>query len=101
MTNYTTMFEDIIWRPDSSPLIPLLSWVITIFHGMLTLTIVKYTISKGSVRRTVRGGQKKSGLASEAISRILRQLEENGQVVRNPYNICKILVYSSFGYVEK
>ena len=47
------MFEDIIWKPDSSPLIPLLSWVITIFHGMLTLTIVKYTISKGSVRRTV------------------------------------------------
>ena len=48
----------------------------------------------------IRGELKKSGLASEAITRVLRQLEQNGQVLRNPYNICKILVYSSFGYVE-
>ena len=48
----------------------------------------------------LRGELKKSGLASEAITRVLRQLEQNGQVLRNPYNICKILVYSSFGYVE-
>ena len=47
-----------------------------------------------------KGRAIKSGLASEAITRVLRQLEQNSQVLRNPYNICKILVYSSFGYVE-
>ena len=57
-------------------------------------------LSVGGLLCVVRGGQKKSGLASEAITRVLRQLEQNGQVLRNPYNICKILVYSSFGYVE-
>ena len=40
----------------------------------------------------VRGELKKSGLGSEAITRVLRLLEQNGQVLRNPYNICKILV---------
>ena len=34
------------------------------------------------------------------ITRVLRQLEQNGQVLRNPYNICKILVYSSFGKLK-
>ena len=48
----------------------------------------------------IRSGAWKSGLAPEAVTRVLRQLEQNGQVLRNPYNICKILVYSSFGYVE-
>ena len=51
-------------------------------------------------QKLLRGELKKSGLGSEAITRVLRQLEQNGQVLRNPYNICKILVYSSFGYVE-
>ena len=35
----------------------------------------------------------KSGLASEAITRVPGQLEQNGQVLRIPYNICLNLVY--------
>ena len=53
--------------------------------------------SVGVVCTHIRGELKKSGLASEVITRVLRQLEQNGQVLRNPYNICKILVYSSLG----
>ena len=48
----------------------------------------------------VRGDRKKSGLASELITRVLEQLEPNGQVLRIADNICNILVYIRFLYVE-
>ena len=37
---------------------------------------------------SLRGDQKKSGLASAAVTRVLEQLDQNGQFLRNPYNIC-------------
>ena len=66
---------------------------------VISTTLCTYKDTKKK-KVNIRGELKKSGLASEAITRVLRQLEQNGQVLRNPYNICKILVYSSFGYVE-
>ena len=44
----------------------------------------------------VRGEHKKSGLTSEALTRVLEQLEQNGQVLQIPHIICNNLVYSSF-----
>ena len=41
----------------------------------------------------IRSETWKSGLASEAITQVPRQLEQNGQVLRIPYNICLNLVY--------
>ena len=52
------------------------------------------------VHCVLRSGAWKSGLSSEAITRVPGQLEQNGQVLRIPYKICVNLVYSSFGYVE-
>ena len=43
---------------------------------------------------------KKKWLASEALTRVQEQLEQNGQFLRIPYNICINLVYSSFFYLE-
>ena len=43
---------------------------------------------------------KKSGLASEALTRVQEQLEQNSQFLWIPYNICINLVYSSFFYLE-
>ena len=49
----------------------------------------------------MRGEHKKSGLTSdEALTRVLEQLEQNGQVLRNPYNICVNLVCSGFSWVK-
>ena len=41
----------------------------------------------------LRGDQKKGGLASAAVTCVLEQLEQHGQFLRNPYNICIYLVY--------
>ena len=48
------------------------------------------------LRNIVRGEHKKSGLTSEALTRVLEQLEQNGQVIQIPHIICNNLVYSSF-----
>ena len=48
----------------------------------------------------VRGCAKKSGLASEALTRVQEQLEQNGQFLQIPYKNSVILVYSSFFYLE-
>ena len=42
-----------IWKLDPLLLIPLLSWVFTTIHGIMTWIIVRYTMSKASIRRTV------------------------------------------------
>ena len=55
---------------------------------------------QGKMCDRLRSEAWKSGLASEAITRVPGQLEQNGQVLRIPYKICVNLVYSSFGYVE-
>ena len=52
------------------------------------------------VQNNLRGDKKKSGLASEAVTRVLVQLEPNGQILRIADNICNILVYIRFLYVE-
>ena len=43
-----------------------------------------------------KGCPQKSGLASKLITRVLEQLESNGQVLRIADNICNILVYIWF-----
>ena len=48
----------------------------------------------------IRGGAKKSGLASEVITRVVGKLELNGQVLRIPCLISVNLMYSSLYYVE-
>ena len=47
------MFDDVIWKPEPSLLIPTISWFMTTFHGVLTWIIVRYILSKVSMRRTV------------------------------------------------
>ena len=51
-------------------------------------------------RQIVRSEAWKSGLASETITRVPGQLEQNGQVLQIPHNICNNLVYIRFLYVE-
>ena len=51
-------------------------------------------------RSVLRGVPKKSGLASEPITRVLEQVSKNCQVLLNPHNICVNLVYSSFFKLE-
>ena len=52
------------------------------------------------VTKMLRGVPKKTGLASEPITRVLEQVSKNGQVLLNPHNICVNLVYSSFFQLE-
>ena len=49
---------------------------------------------------TYKGVCKKSGLASEALTRVKEQLEQNGPFLQIPYNNCVILVYSSFSTLK-
>ena len=44
--------------------------------------------------------QKKSGPASEALTRVQEELEQNGQFLQIPLKNSVILVYSSFFYLE-
>ena len=53
-----------------------------------------------ATNNTLRGVPKKTGLASEPITRVLEQVSKNGQVLLNPHNICFNLVYSSFFKLE-
>ena len=46
------------------------------------------------------GDKNKSGLASEAVTRVLEQLEQNGKVLQIPYKICKNLTYISILWVK-
>ena len=62
--------------------------------------IVVLGVNAASQQILLRSGAWKSGLASEAITRVPGQLEQNGQVLRIPYNICFNLVYIRFLCVE-
>ena len=48
------------------------------------------------IRIRVRSVTWKSGLASEALTRVLEHLEQNGQVLQNPHEISVNLAYSKF-----
>ena len=48
----------------------------------------------------LRGGRKKSGLASEPLALDPDELEQKGKVLQNPHNICLNLVYSSSLWVK-
>ena len=52
------------------------------------------------VNTTTKGVCKKSGLASEALTQVQEQQEQNGQFLQITYNICVNLVYSRFFYLE-
>ena len=41
----------------------------------------------------IRGCAKKSGLASEALTRVQEQLEQNGQFLQIPYKNCETTIY--------
>ena len=69
----------------------LASTVYSLYHTLLVSIRIK---------GTVRGCAKKSGLASEALTRVQEQLEQSVQFLQISYNNCIILVYSSFFYLE-
>ena len=53
----------------------------------------KFKIARAVYVRSVTW---KSGLASEALTRVLEHLEQNGQVLQNPHEISVNLAYSRF-----
>ena len=56
----------------------------------------RFSLLFGMTDNILWSGTWKSGLASEAVTRDIEQLEQNGQVLRIPHIICNNLVYSSF-----
>lgn len=79
------------------------SWTPKPWYGFCNLPKTNSTKKKPSKFDTPKyltGDRKKSGLASELITRVLEQLEPNGQVLRIADKICNILVYIRFLYVE-
>ena len=72
---YTALNQSTACKKDSNPL--------HILHCTLSFAVI-------------RGGPKKSGLASKPVTLDLEHRELNGQVLLIPHIICVNLVYSSF-----
>ena len=71
------------------------------FHAEAHVAIARILeFTKILEKLATKGVCKKSGLASEALTRVKEQLEQNGPFLQIPYNNCVILVYSSFFYLE-